>query len=37
MVPLQYVQVIIPNLIAGAVLLPILYVAYKQLQERSGR
>jgi energy-coupling factor transport system substrate-specific component len=37
MVPLQYVQVIIPNLIAGAVLLPILYLAYKQVQERSGR
>ena len=37
MVPLQYVQVIIPNIIAGAILLPILYVAYKQVQERSGR
>src|SRR5690349_10587202 len=31
LVPLQYFQVIIPNLIAGAILLPILYVAYNQL------
>jgi energy-coupling factor transport system substrate-specific component len=37
LVPLQYVQVIIPNMIAGAILLPILYIAYNQLQERSGR
>ncbi len=37
LVPLQYIQVIIPNLIAGAVLVPILYIAYTQLQERSGR
>ncbi len=37
LVPLQYMQVIIPNLIAGAVLVPILYIAYNQLQERSGR
>lgn len=37
MVPLQYVQVIIPNIIAGAILVPILYLAYKQVQERSGR
>jgi energy-coupling factor transport system substrate-specific component len=37
MVPLQYFQVIIPNIIAGAILLPVLYIAYRQLQERSGR
>ena len=37
LVPLQYVQVIVPNIIAGAILLPILYVAYRQVQERSGR
>ncbi len=37
LVPLQYFQVIVPNLIAGAILLPILYVAYNQIQERSGR
>ena len=36
-VPLQYIQVIIPNIIAGAILLPILYLAYRQTQERSGR
>jgi energy-coupling factor transport system substrate-specific component len=36
-VPLQYFQVIIPNIIAGAVLLPVLYIAYRQMQERSGR
>jgi energy-coupling factor transport system substrate-specific component len=37
LVPLQYIQVIIPNIIAGAILLPILYLAYQQVQERSGR
>jgi len=29
--------VVIPNIIAGAILVPILYIAYKQVQERSGR
>jgi energy-coupling factor transport system substrate-specific component len=37
LVPLQYVQVIVPNLIAGAILLPLLYTAYKQVEARSGR
>jgi energy-coupling factor transport system substrate-specific component len=36
-VPLQYFQVIIPNIIAGAILVPLLYIAYQQVQERSGR
>jgi energy-coupling factor transport system substrate-specific component len=36
-IPLEYVTVVIPNLIAGAILLPLLYAAYKQVQERSGR
>ena len=37
LVPLQYVTVIVPNLIAGIVLVPLLYTAYKQVSERSGR
>jgi energy-coupling factor transport system substrate-specific component len=37
MVPTQYVTVIVPNLIAIAVLVPLLYIAYQQIQERSGR
>ena len=37
LVPLQYFQVIVPNVISAVVLLPILYVAYRQVQERSGR
>ena len=37
LIPLQYLQVIIPNIIAGAILVPILYVAYQQTQARSGR
>lgn len=36
-VPLQYIQVIIPNIIAGVILVPLLYIAYRQMQERSGR
>lgn len=36
-VPAEYFGVIVPNIIAGAILLPILYVAYRQLQDRSGR
>ena len=36
-IPLEYFTTIIPNLIFGAILVPILYVAYKQVQERSGR
>ena len=36
-VPAEYFGVIVPNIIAGAILVPILYIAYKQVQERSGR
>ena len=36
-IPAEYIGVIIPNIIAGAILLPILYIAYQQVQERSGR
>ena len=37
LVPTEYFGVIVPNLIAGVILLPILYTAYKQVEARSGR
>lgn len=37
LIPLQYAQVQVTNIISAAVLLPLLYGAYKQLQARSGR
>lgn len=37
LVPVQYGQVVILNLIPLAILLPILYFAYRQIQDRSGR
>ena len=37
LIPLQYVQVVIPNIIFGLILVPLLYIAYQQIQERSGR
>jgi len=37
LVPLQYAQVIIPNMISGVILLPVLYAAYGQIVDRSGR
>ncbi len=36
-IPLEYFTTIIPNLIFGLILLPILYTAYKQFEARSGR
>lgn len=36
-IPLEYITTIVPNLIFGAILLPILYTAYKQFEARSGR
>jgi energy-coupling factor transport system substrate-specific component len=36
-IPLEYFQVIVPNIIAGVILVPILYTAYKQFEARSGR
>ena len=37
LVPLQYVEVVIPNIIFIAILVPLLYIAYRQMAERSGR
>ena len=37
LIPTEYFGVIVPNLIAGIILLPILYTAYKQVEARSGR
>ena len=36
-IPAEYIGVVVPNIIAGVILVPILYIAYRQLQERSGR
>jgi heme/copper-type cytochrome/quinol oxidase subunit 2 len=36
-IPLEYFTTIIPDLIFGVILLPILYTAYKQFETRSGR
>jgi energy-coupling factor transport system substrate-specific component len=36
-IPGEYISVVIPNIIAGVILVPLLYTAYKQMQERSGR
>ncbi|MFL5803215.1 MAG: ECF transporter S component [Roseiflexaceae bacterium] len=36
-IPAEYITVVIPDLIFGIILVPILYIAYQQLQERSGR
>lgn len=36
-IPAEYLGVIVPNIIAGVILVPILYYAYRQTQERSGR
>ncbi len=37
LIPLEYAEAVIPNIIFGLVLVPILYTAYQQVQERSGR
>jgi energy-coupling factor transport system substrate-specific component len=37
LVPLQYIQVVGPNILFGVILVPLLYVAYRQVTERSGR
>ena len=37
LVPLQYIQVVGPNILFGVILVPLLYAAYRSMTERSGR
>ena len=36
-IPAEYIGVVVPNIIAGVILVPLLYTAYKQVEARSGR